>query len=384
VQAGSLTVEGGAQIASTTASQGTGGTVTVSSQGPLSLSGGGGILALASMTASGNAGSVTVSAPQITVTSGAEIASTTAGTGAGGPVSVTTPGALVLDGMGVSGTQIAASALGALSGAGGAVAVQAGSLTVEGGAQIASSTAGLGKGGDVNVAVVSGIVLPDPGPQISTMSTGSGDAGSVSVSAFRILLSNGAAISTEATTANGGNITLKVDDLLFLTNSKISASVNRETGNGGNITIDPQVVILDHSEITAQAAEGQGGNITITAGEFIKSADSVVSATSALGISGTIEIIGPRVDLNGALLVLSSELRSAAQVLRNSCAAQAGLPQSSLVEGSRSGLPQNPDATLPALYIAGRDLSPTSSTVPGPPPPIPAQQTTARLTLHCG
>jgi large exoprotein involved in heme utilization and adhesion len=322
-----------------------------------------------------------VSAPQITVTSGAEIASTTAGTGAGGPVSVTTPGALVLDGMGVVGTQIAASATGSQSGPAGSVTVAAQTLTVEGGAQIASSTAGSGKGGDVDVAVVSEIVLPDPGPQISTMSTGSGDAGSVSVSAFRILLSNGAAISTEATTANGGNITLKVDDLLFLTNSKISASVNRETGNGGNIMIDPQLVILDHSEITAQAAEGQGGNITIHAGEFIASSDSIVSASSALGISGTIEIIGPRVDLNGALVVLSSELRSAAQVLRNSCA---GLSQSSLVEGGRGGLPQDPDATLPALYIAGRDMTRASPTFPGAPPPIPAQQTAARLTMRCG
>ena len=42
-------------------------------------------------TASGNAGSVSVSAAQIGVTSGGQIASTTAGTGAGG--SVTTPSA---------------------------------------------------------------------------------------------------------------------------------------------------------------------------------------------------------------------------------------------------------------------------------------------------
>jgi len=74
-------------------------------------------------------------------------------------------------------------------------------LTVAGGAQIASSTGGHGKGGDVNIAVVSDMVLSDPGPQISAMSTGSGDAGSVTVSAGRLLLSNGAAISTEATTA---------------------------------------------------------------------------------------------------------------------------------------------------------------------------------------
>jgi len=230
------------------------------------------------------------------------------------------------------------------------------------------------------------MVLPDLGPQITARSTGSGDAGSVTVSAARLLMNNSAAISTEAeaSTANGGNITLKVGDFLYLVSSKISTSVQGETGNGGNIAIDPQFLVLNHSSITAQAIEGHGGNITINAGEFIASTDSIVSATSQKGISGTVEIGGPRVDVNGALVVLSSELRSAAQVLRNSCAAQAGLPQSSLVEGGRGGLPQDPDATLPALYIAGRDMSPTSPMVPGSPPPIPTQQTTARLFMHCG
>jgi hypothetical protein len=64
--------------------------------------------------------------------------------------------------------------------------------------------------------VVSDIVLPDPGPQITAMSTANGDAGSVTVSAFRLLAGNGAAISTEAATANGGNITLKMGDFLDL------------------------------------------------------------------------------------------------------------------------------------------------------------------------
>jgi hypothetical protein len=128
-------------------------------------------------------------------------------------------------------------------------------------------------------------------------------------------------------------ITLKAGDFLYLLDGEITTSVKGETGNGGNITIDPQFVVLNQSSIIAQAIEGHGGNITISANQFLQSADSIVSASSALGISGTIEIVGPRVDLNGALVVLSSGLRSAAQVLRNSCAAQAGLRQSSLVEG---------------------------------------------------
>jgi filamentous hemagglutinin family protein len=390
VNAGRLSLVNGGAISSSAiradnnmpASSGNGGSVTVNVAGLLSMTGSGARIATETQPGTtGNAGSVAVSAPQITITSGAEIASTTAGTGAGGTVAVTTPGSLALGG----GAQIAASAIGPNSGPGGSVTVTANTLTVQGSAQIASSTAGPGKGGDVDVVVASGIVLPDPGPQITARSTGSGDAGSVTVSALRLQLGNGAAISTDAkSSANGGNIRLSVSDIVYLMNSQITTSVKGETGNGGNITIDPQFVVLDRSQIIAQAVKGQGGNIRINANEFLASADSLVSASSEFGVSGTVEIIGPRVDLNGALVVLSSQLRSAAQVLRNSCAAQAGLPQSSLVEGGRGGLPQDPDATLAALYIAGRDMSPAYLAVPGPPPPIPAQQTTARLTMHCG
>jgi len=90
-------------LTSSTAGSGSGGTVRVNTQGPLTLSDpGSGIIASATSTASGNAGSIIVAAPQITITRGAEITSPTAGTGAGGSVTVATPGALVLDGAGVA------------------------------------------------------------------------------------------------------------------------------------------------------------------------------------------------------------------------------------------------------------------------------------------
>ena len=385
---GAIALIDGAEVATSTAGAGNGGTVEVTAQGPLTLTDPGtGIIASATPTASGNAGSVTVGAPQIALMTGAEIASTTAGTGAGGSVTVTTPGVLALIGGGVANTQIAASATGPQSGPGGSVVVQADTLTIEGGAQIASSTAGPGRGGDVTVTVASDIALPDPGPQITARSTGSGDAGSITVSAVRLLMNNGAAISTEAatSTASGGNITLHLRDFLYLVSSEISTSVKGETGNGGNIAIDPQLVILDHSSIIAQAVEGHGGNITITAGQFIPSSDSIVSASSELGISGTIVINGPRVDVNGALVVLSSQLRGRTEVLREACAARADRPISSLVEAGRGGLQQDPEATLPALYIAGRDLN------PNPQPGIDTAEAsgtplhaTARLTMRCG
>jgi large exoprotein involved in heme utilization and adhesion len=379
-------LSGGAKATSSTAGAGNGGTVQVIAQGPLSMSDPGtGIVASATSSASGNAGSVVVVAPQITIATGAEISSTTAGTGTGGSVNVATPGALILNGAGDANTQIAASAIGSQSGSGGSVTLTANNLTVQGGAQIASSTAGPSRGGDVSIAAASDIVLPDRGPQITARSTGSGDAGSITVSAVRLLMNNRAAISSDAetSTASGGNITLKVRDFLYLVSSEITTSVKGETGNGGNIRIDPQLVILNHSSIIAQAVEGHGGNITINAGEFIPSSDSVISATSRLGISGTIEINGPRVDVNGALVVLSSDLRGRAAVLREACSARSDRPISSLVEAGRGGLPQDPDATLPALYIAGRDVNPDPQASADAAEANSALQTTVRLTMRC-
>jgi large exoprotein involved in heme utilization and adhesion len=291
---------------------------------------------------------------------------------------LTTRGLLRLDGGGNPFTQIAASATGPRSGPGGNVTVAAGSLTIADGAQISSSAAGLGSGGVVDLAAAD-IVLGGLGSQVTALSTGAGDAGSIAISANRMLMSAGAAISTEAlaSTANGGSITLTLGDQIYLRNSEITASVAGLTGDGGNITIAGRFVILDRSVIIASAVAGQNGNITIHADGFVPSSDSIVSATGELDINGL-------VPLNGLLVALSSELHRPVALTGNSCAARAGRPQSSLVAAGRGGLLQDPDAGLPALYVAGRDLR------LAPPAPPPRAETGGelpsmlRVPMRCG
>jgi hypothetical protein len=70
-------------------------------------------------------------------------------------------------------------------------------------------------------------------------------------------------------------------------------------------------------------------------------------------------------------------------VLRNSCAAQAAQPQSSLVEGGRGGLPQDPETTISALYFAGRDANLNPQRAEHTTEPSGAVQTTARLIMRC-
>jgi large exoprotein involved in heme utilization and adhesion len=177
--AGPITLQSGGQVTAATAGAGNGGTVRVTVQGPFSVSdSGSGIIALASSAASGDAGSVTVGAPQITITAGGEISSTTAGTGAGGSVTVTTPGALMLDAAGVAKTQIAASATGRQSGTGGSVVVKVGTLAIGGGAQIASTTAGPGRGGDISVTAADDVTLSGAGRNGESAITASAQLGS--------------------------------------------------------------------------------------------------------------------------------------------------------------------------------------------------------------
>jgi filamentous hemagglutinin family protein len=332
----------------------------------------------------GNGGSIALdlgSAP-LAMSNGAVISSSTGAGGQGGVLNIATQGPLLMSG---AGTAITAAALAGASGNAGSITVAAPQIAITSGAQIASSTAGPGNGGDIGVAAAGDITLSGPGPQITARSTGSGDAGSIMVSALNLKMSGGAAISTEAATANGGNIALAVSDFLYLVDSQITTSVKGASGNGGNIAIDPQLLVLDRSQIIAQAVRGHGGNITIAADEYFPSDDSLVSATSELGISGTVEVIGPRVDLDGSLVVLPSERRAAAAIFRDSCAARGNRPRSSLTKAGRGGLPQDPEATLLALHIADRDFAPGPHAAAGRQGEGGSPALTAvRVKLHCG
>src|SRR5207247_6753474 len=134
-----------------------------------------------------------------------------------------------------------------------------------------------------------------------------------------------------------------VGKLVDLFNSQITTSVQSGTGSGGNITIDPTFVILNHSQITADAFGGPGGNITIVSDVFLASPDSSVTASSALSTQGTVNIQAPVTNLSGTLAPLPENVLQATSLLRQSCAARFGGGKlSSLVLGDRGGLPRAP------------------------------------------
>jgi large exoprotein involved in heme utilization and adhesion len=184
------------------------------------------------------------------------------------------------------------SALSTSAGDGGNIDVLANRLTLTGGASITAACTGTGNAGNIHLIATNvfqsdnssvtttatqarggDITISAPqiqltnGAVISAESTGPGNAGSIHLMATDTFHSTGSTVTTEATQADGGNITVQARQLIQLRDSQITATVGGGPGTvGGNITIDPEAIVLENSQIRANAFAGRGGNVQITAG----------------------------------------------------------------------------------------------------------------------
>jgi large exoprotein involved in heme utilization and adhesion len=164
-------------------------------------------------------------------------------------------------------------------------------------------------------------------------------------------------MTTEATQASGGQVVITAPEMVQLSYSKISTSVAGSAADtaGGNITIDPQFVVLQNSQVLAKAFAGSGGAIDIVAtSAFIADPNSIVDASSTLGISGIVNIQSPLQNVGGELPALSEEFSSAAALLAQQCAARAADGTfSTFVVAAREGLPVEPGGFLASPSWAG-------------------------------
>jgi filamentous hemagglutinin family protein len=349
-------------------------------------------------TGPGASGRISVTAGTMELLGGARIDSSTSGAGQGGIATVAATGGLSLSG---TGTAISSTTSG--SGAGGAIQIQAGSLQLSDAASVSAASTGTGNSGTVNIQtggnfVMSGGTVATSATQgeggaitvtagqqvqmnenalISAGSTGPGNAGDILVSAGDAVLLNASKITTEAAQASGGNITLMAPILIQLINSTVSSSVEGGVQTiGGNIVIDPQYVILQNSQIIAQAFQGQGGNISITAGVLLVDGTSVIDASSQFGVSGEVNIQSPLSNLSQVVNPLQRSTLQATALLREGCAVRAqGGMMSSLTVRARDVAPAAPGGLLtgPLLSLeppAGGTAAPASSQSLVPPPPL--------------
>ncbi|CAK0750691.1 exported hypothetical protein [Gammaproteobacteria bacterium] len=204
----------------------------------------------------------------------------------------------------------------------GDITINTHTLEIRNGASIDSTTNTKGNGGTINVKVSENLVMDGVSSTISTVSSlteNAGHAGNIVVAAQNLDMLNGASIQTTAKSAGGGNVSLAVNNRVYLRDGNILTSVHSGSGNGGSITIDPRFVVLSRSQIVADADLGRGGNITIDANTILRSAGSVIRASSNLGLNGNIQLNAPNQVSNGTVATLPSDYLAIDQQLSRNC-----------------------------------------------------------------
>ncbi|MDF5714494.1 MAG: hypothetical protein PUP93_11530 [Rhizonema sp. NSF051] len=187
---------------------------------------------------------------------------------------------------------------------------------------------------------------------------GEGTAGNLTVNSRRVTLKDRGEITAATNAVDGGNITLNTNLLLLRNGGNISATAGQTqgAGNGGNITINARVIAAvpqENSDISANAFQGRGGSVTINSdGLFgivaaIRSTPlSDITASSELGINGTVQITTPEVDESLGLVTLPTITENTPRLVSSSCAAFADQGGSKFTVTGRSGLPPSPDEFL--------------------------------------
>src|SRR5262249_50016394 len=113
------------------------------------------------------------------------------------------------------------------------------------------------------------------------------------------------------------------------------------------------VGVSQDSQIRADAFGGPGGNVHLIAEVFLTDPESLVSASSARGIQGTVDIRALVTNLSGVVAPLTPDFARATALLRDRCAArlQEGTVSSFVVRG-RASVPTTYDGLLPSRLYA--------------------------------
>jgi large exoprotein involved in heme utilization and adhesion len=209
------------------------------------------------------------------------------------------------------------------------------------------------------------------GGAIKANSTGNVAAGKLQIG-FRDHLSlDQGSITTSANAGNGGAISIHGGEVISLKNSQITTSVLGLTGNGGDIDISAKALLMNTGFIQANttARNASGGNVGINVEALLTSGNTlflggeipytfspgvfgfnVIQAAAPTGVSGTINVAAPVLDISGILKELGVKLIDTGGLGRNPCQTTGG---SSLSQAGRGGLPASarellgPERALP-------------------------------------
>ena len=235
--------------------------------------------------------------------------------------------------------------------------------------------------GDAGTIHLDTLNLDLDGGLINSASKGEGAAGSVQLDITETMfLRNDSEVSVQSALANGGDITIQTDGHVLVDDSELSASAKLDGGSvrlygggdfflrdarttaeagldGGNILVEaPETLVLQRSRLSANAIQGHGGYILITADGFLPSIETSITASSEFGVQGTVEIRTPDTDVGSGLVVLPQTLISKNINLAERCALRLAGDVSSFFLNGQGGIPVwASHSYLPTLIIPELD-----------------------------
>jgi len=347
IQANNLSLTGGGQIDSSTYGQGNGGNMLIKIARDVTLSGldpsftyASGFVSAVSPSAVGNAGNITITANNLSLSDGAQINSSTYGRGNAGNMLIKVASDVTLSGFDPSVTY-ASGFVNTVqrSGVGNAgnITIQANNLSVSGGGQISSGTFGQGNAGNVLIKVADDVHVSGVNPSgtypsaivSNVQPSGVGNAGNITLQANNLSVSGGGVINSSTYgQGNAGNMLINVASDVTLSgfdpsgtySSAIGGTVESSgVGNAGNITIQANNLSLSDGAQISSSTDGRGnaGNVLINVAEdvhvsgvnFNSTSPSVIASSvdpSGVGNAGNITIHSNNLSVSGGANISSA------------------------------------------------------------------------------
>ncbi len=340
VSARSMSVLDGAGVGVTTNGAGAAGSITVDVDETFTVDG------LDSfMTAEGNvgpAGEIRVDARDVRVTDGALVSATSLLSGDAGNISMNAAETLVVDGGSIN-TNLRG--VGSDASGGGIELTGTRLIAIRNGGIVSTDGASVEPSGDIQLSSAGQIEI-ESGARVSAAASGAGNSGKIDIESSEFRLTD-AAVVTDATRSAGGQISISTTADLQVDQGRIETRVTTQgDGSGGDVALSGERVLLNRAEVRAGAITGFGGNIDIRGSGVLISSDTILDASTELGIDGRIFISAADTNLIERVQVLPETMLTASSQLAAQCAARDPHAKSSFVVGRRDATPPTPDRWL--------------------------------------
>lgn len=250
----------------------------------------------------GDAGSVTLGASHITIDNG-YVYSDTYSSGHAARVEVLASADLWVQ----NGASISSSSYG--TGHGGLVHIGAANITLDG-ASIHTDAYYRGNAGGIDLETTGALWLTN-GASIYSGAHAIGDAGSVSVVAASLVADNGAAIYNDVffnARGNAGTIEVSVQGELSLNSGGRISSITNGSGNAGSVKVGADNIQIDAEyysytgilSTTGYYVSGNAGNIEVNAthGIAIYNGGTISSGTNGSGNAGSVKVVAGSITLD--------------------------------------------------------------------------------------